>query len=624
MFQIEGRELTMTFDPETLCLQIGFHQSVWRQNDGTGAFIEYHCGQEIQKVTFQSAGRQEHRYFQTGVGRGIASVYSGFQVEGVEIGLELHTRVWMETAGEALCFELITHEEPIGKIRRIVWPGPFELSGDGADCYSVLPMRQGILIPNRFSRSVETIFDGRFYTMGLYMPWWGQIEGGNGFLAVAETPWDGGCDLHHPAGGPTALAPAWFPTLSKMEYRRVIRYFFQRDCDNNLLCKRYREYVRQKGRLMTLRQKMARNPKLGQLIGSSIVTDMICVHIEPQSQFYQADAPEQNDRLTTFDQMAEKLARLKARGAGRVYFHMDGWGSRGYDNLHPDILPPCEEAGGWDGLRRLSETCAELGYLLALHDEYISFYKKAETYREDQVVCDREGRILSECVWFGGEQSYLCSELAPFYLRRNYTRIREQGIRLDGTYLDGFTAAPVYECAHEEHRMNRRECLEKRKECLSIQSAQGYLVSSEEAVDALLPELDLVHHAPYGRGRGEEPFDVGEIKGIPVPLLNLVYHDCLVIPWSTGRGAAGIPPGEEGFLHGLLNGGLPYLSLEAGEAEIKRLSVMCRLQERVALCEMVRHEFLDSTGKRQRTTFSDGTTVEVDFARDQYTILPPL
>ena len=42
------------------------------------------------------------------------------------------------------------------------------------------------------------------------------------------------------------------------------------------------------------------------------------------------------------------------------------------------------------------------------------------------------------------------------------------------------------------------------------------------------------------------------------------------------------------------------------------------------LLEMTRHEFLDPSRRRQRTTFADGTRVTVDFDRDTWDVEPPL
>ena len=120
--------------------------------------------------------------------------------------------------------------------------------------------------------------------------------------------------------------------------------------------------------------------------------------------------------------------------------------------------------------------------------------------------------------------------------------------------------------------------------------------------------------------------------GIPVPLFNLVYHDCVIEPWMMDK----LSDTEDLMLYALLNGGAPYLirdgayantdgSFSEGAAlemkeNIRRCEVVAGLHEKVAKCEMVKHELLDDTGMKQRTTFSDGTTVTVDFAANHYEI----
>jgi len=51
---------------------------------------------------------------------------------------------------------------------------------------------------------------------------------------------------------------------------------------------------------------------------------------------------------------------------------------------------------------------------------------------------------------------------------------------------------------------------------------------------------------------------------------------------------------------------------------------MCALHERVGLLEMTKHEFLDKSRRRQRTTFADGTTVTIDLDKQTFDISPPL
>jgi hypothetical protein len=102
---------------------------------------------------------------------------------------------------------------------------------------------------------------------------------------------------------------------------------------------------------------------------------------------------------------------------------------------------------------------------------------------------------------------------------------------------------------------------------------------------------------------------------VPVPLFNLVYHDAIITPYA---------PND---LRGFLNGGLPQIRLSPDMSEQERLRIdrMRRLHERLALTELMNHEFLDGDKHRiERTTFSDGTNVTVDWDKNGVTIEPEL
>lgn len=122
-------------------------------------------------------------------------------------------------------------------------------------------------------------------------------------------------------------------------------------------------------------------------------------------------------------------------------------------------------------------------------------------------------------------------------------------------------------------------------------------------------------------------------EGIPVPLFNLVYHDCVVEPWMMDK----ISEKEDLMLYALLNGGAPYLIREGAYAntdgafesefsfrlkeQAKRCEVVAKLHEKVAKQEMVRHELLTEDGTRQKSIFADGTEVVVDFEKNTYEII---
>jgi hypothetical protein len=102
-------------------------------------------------------------------------------------------------------------------------------------------------------------------------------------------------------------------------------------------------------------------------------------------------------------------------------------------------------------------------------------------------------------------------------------------------------------------------------------------------------------------------------KGVPVPLFNLVYHDAIITPYA---------PND---LRGYLNGGLPQARLapDVSQDDRTRIERMRRLHERIALTELTDHEFLDGEKRRiERSTFSDGTKVTVDWDKNAVTIEP--
>ncbi len=82
----------------------------------------------------------------------------------------------------------------------------------------------------------------------------------------------------------------------------------------------------------------------------------------------------------------------------------------------------------------------------------------------------------------------------------------------------------------------------------------------------------------------------------------------------------GIPDGDAGRLHCLLNAGLPYVHPGSSDEQIARVQEAAELARRCGTLEMVRHEYLDPTRRLQRTTFGDGTTVTVNFATKEHAV----
>ncbi len=570
-----------------------------------------------REIPFSAAEKITLDRWETGVGAGIRARYSGFADEALR-DFSFETILWAEYVTGDVYAEWIPLEEGgAGEVlRNTRWPGYLLFEEKREDWYSLLNLQQGVLLPNTWPQPLTRLpFNGQLCSCAAYMPWFGQVGGERGYIAICQTPWDAGYICDHPESGPyTHLSYYWLPVLGRMDGRRIVRYTFLSGCDYNDLCKVYRQYAKETGFLTTLAEKAARNPGVDKLIGAGFVHTGIKTHVARDSDFFDPADPEKNNRVTPFSARTELVRRYHAYGVDKLYLHLDGWGDPGYDNKHPDYLPACIEAGGWEGLRELQDTLHEYGYLLGLHDQYRDYYFAAPSFDRRFGILAPDGSVFEMARWAGGHQSYLCASQAPFYVKRNFSGLFAEGIHPDCSYLDVFTCNEPDECVHPEHRMSRKDCLDFRARCFAYLTSQGIVPSSEEASDWSIRELVFCHYAPYefmmsppGAPR----------KGIPVPLFNLVYHDCLIIPWPMDH----FDGQEDDMLYALLNGGAAYLQKDPAyvgidgafdctaadmEESVKRWQVVSKLQRRVAKMEMCRHQILDGDPLHQRTVFSDG------------------
>ena len=498
------------------------------------------------------------------------------------------------------------------EFRSIQWPKPLEI-GNRADDLSVIPCMQGMIVPGNWEQKIRQrdLCNSRT----LYMPWWGQIHEGHGVLTILESSDDAGVAYDHRGTRGTRIEALSYASMRKLRYPRWIRCVFDDAATHVTFAKRYRRYVQEAGRFVSLAEKRVRTPRLDAVIGRPVVHLGALYHNVEESHYYNKERLEANHALQTFESLAGQLRGLKAKGIGEAYVHLDGWGFFGYDNGHPDPLPPGEEQGGWDGLRRFADTCDELGWVFATHDQYRDFYFTSVSFDDRLVALHADGGREEHSTWCGGPQTILSAVFAPGYVRRNHDLFSEHGIKVRGAYLDVFAIVPLEESYAPAHPMTRTDCAAYRAQCFNLLRARGYVVSSEEPVDRFVPVLDLVHHGPYSF------FSEEGYVGIPVPLFNLVYHDSILLPWSTeDDGGWGIPKGDAGWNHCLLNAGMPYVTPGADAARIERVQMASELARRCSTLEMTNHEFLDGSFRKQRTTFSDGTRVTVDFASKECSI----
>jgi len=608
---VETPTLTLAVTREDLRMTVTTPDTTWRFSPCDDGDI-VHGGNAFSLL---SARARQAEPFHTGYSAGMRLHFSNFP-KAPDLGLYLTAYL----SGTELVFDLVA-DETGQELESINWPKAVELPSS-EDTLTVCPVMQGALIPGNWPQEIH--YANLANSREFYMPWWGHIVDGHGIMAIMETSDDAGGACDHPAGGPTRMAPRWYASLGQLRYIRTIRYVFQPDTTYVSFAKRHRRHVRETNRFVSLREKCLRTPVLRTVVGTPVIHMGSLYHYVLEASMHNTEMREANHQFTSFDDLAGNLRSLKSAGLEHAYVHLDGWGFYGYDSAHPDPLPVGYEQGGWDGLRRFAKTCEDLDYFFAVHDQYRDLYFNAVSFDDRLTVTDLKGERFEVSQWCGGKQTFLSPRYAREYVRRNYDLFAEHGIPVQGSYLDVFAVWPLDESAQPGCPVTRTDCARYRRECFDLLRSRGLVVSSEEPTDYIVGAIDMVHHAPFGLHphvwAGEEAL------GIPVPLFSLVYHDSLIVPWDLRQsGAWGVPKGMAAHLHCLLHAGSPYAAPPYGASAaepfpLELVREAADLAKHCAFLEMTNHEFLSPERTKQRTTFSDGTRVTVDFANGEYDI----
>ena len=361
---IKGAHRAVTLSESDLAVTVKSGANLWTMRPSQPDELTIESDGKRSTMALTSAGRLEVSPYDTGRLTGVKITLADFKGEGKPLDCSLQLFICLEGTTEELVCEVVPTEVS-ARIKELRWPKAFEPTTVDA---TVIPAMQGMLLPTSWPRAVF-LYDPMTYGRGLYMPWWGAQKGKAAAVLILETPEDAGCYMTHPAGGPTLMEVKWVHSLGKLGYARRARIAFFDEGDYVTCAKRYRTHVIDTGKFISLKEKIARSPIVAKLIGSPVVHTGILTNIQPASNYYDKADPAKNHQFVTFDARAAELEKLAKAGVKRAYVHLDGWGFRGYDNLHPDILPPSPEAGGYEAMKRLADTCDKLGYVFAIHDQ---------------------------------------------------------------------------------------------------------------------------------------------------------------------------------------------------------------------------------------------------------------
>ena len=569
----------------------------------------------------------------------IISVYDGFKVLGKRIDIKFIVEARILDGGK-VDFSIEAENEEGVDVKAVSFPQSFNAKQyDGKNSYTVDSMRQGFLLPDTNKKNINKLFFmtkrwRKINTPEASLPLWGRVCDGHGYCGILENSID--ASLFSSIGKNFAFLTSvnWLGSLGKLAYKRVCHMHFYDECDYNTFAKEFRAQEIAQGNFVSIDEKIKQNPKVKELVGAPIIQWKIMQKNDKKSKQY-ADTHIKKIFNYTFAESEEMFKQFKDCGLEKAYINIAGWGRDGYDNLHPYVLPFAEEAGGTEGMQSLNKTCRELGYIFGLEDQYRDYYlKNKEVYDKELAVKNINGKSKVLKNTAGGKHTFLCATAAKQFIERTYSEIEDADINVDGVQLDGFGSSELDECYNVDHTMTREDCMNARANCFNFFREKGVIACADEVGVHTVKYVDLVKHAPYELSKQEKGLQLG----VAVPLVNLVYHDSVFVPWNVeGIGGWGIPKNESGKLHCILNGQNPYFNNsmkvmpredeERVMARISAIKDVCQVNELVYNAEMLKHEFIfdeevDSKNKfsKQRTTFSNGVVITVNFKDNTYTV----
>ncbi len=639
---ITGKKNKVTLNKKNLSLKVNDGTTNWEMfpSDNNDLIIKSN-GKEY-KSRLADAGEINIEKYETGFKSGVKILLSNLKDTNQHIfDLSLVLTLCLEGDAEDMVCDVMAIE---GEALVVQLDWPKALDAHEVD-YTLIPTGRGNLIPGNWPKFYHPFYDvpglGEKNITGdttsiiqanhiecWSMSWWGFKKGNSSMILIVETPNDAGYQFEHPAGGPTVIGPRWYATLGHFRYPRSIRMCFIKNGNYVTLSKRYRKYVQDIGQFVSLKEKIARQPLVEKLIGAAHLRPYVML----QKRTFTAipalsydmykpthEEPEKEGEVSvmTFDQLADQLRELKTRGVDNIHVVLCAWTNKGYDMGHPDPLPPAPEAGGWEAYKRYIKTCDELGYTYVNDDQYRDYYVNAHSWdpqfaihEEDSVGRPlifpgtrfekfwKEGQVPLMNYWAGGNNGYLNARFGYGHLKKNYNLMFKHGIRMKGIFFDVMGYVPPTEDFNPEHPQSRTDCMNSRALMFNWARNNLGIVGTEDGADWVVPYVDYTSVAIEG-------------KCIPVPLYNLVYHDAII----TQEGSFQNP------LRCIMNAG--YVQIDSDyEKEINQ--VVTTLQKRVGLLEMTNHEFLDDTFRKERSTFSDGTSVTIDRDAGTWIIDPPL
>ncbi len=340
-----------------------------------------------------------------------------------------------------------------------------------------------------------------------------------------------------------------------------------------------------------------------------------------------------------FDRVGELMDAFHARGIDKAEFCLVGWNISGHDGRWPQAFPVDERLGGEGKLRALIAHAKELGYHITCHTNSGDAYSIAEGFCEDWLQRNADGQTVATQGWFwaGGRAYQLCPKKAWELAERTLPKVAELGF-YGLHYIDVLGLHPLKECYATDHPLTYQDTKDYYHKIAALTKKLFGGYSSEGAREHFCDALDYALYITFHDYTN--PNALPALADERIPLWQIVYHGIVLANPYTATVNAPVK-GREGVLKLYEYGGRPSLyyysrfvtekedntindwmgkadflmttdeqlnkTADLAAALYREYKPMARLQSMF----INKHEKLSDSVCR--TTYSDGTTVTVDY-----------
>ncbi|MCK4401054.1 hypothetical protein KAW08_01970 [bacterium] len=488
----------------------------------------------------------------------------------------------------------------------------------------VLPYKAGLLLS--FPRE-DTILQDDWIYGSLTMPIFGVLRNKNGLACIIETPFD--CRVKTSANQlpdeNVGISPIFVFENKRLNYERMLDYFFVSNATYVDIAKVYRKRLIEKGRFVSLKQKIEENPEVEKLVGAVVWKHNVFCNERPEGvkkdySLYVRDSKQAVMEGKPANWTAKELfATAKERGFDRLVVYNTGWNCGGFDSMYPTKFQPNPLRGTEEDFKRIASWARSLndGYIFSIHDNYSEAYKNSSEWNSGYIIKNRGGGAVGIGIWRGGRSYSICPSDAVKFAKRNIPRIAAM-LGRGSIYIDVLGCVALKECFDKKHPMTKEQDAQRRYDIFTMAKKHlGSVASESSPLDFLCGIIDIGAFFPI---HANFNLFTDLQRPIPIPLFQLVYHDSVLNYTSESYTKF---YGDEYLLYVALYNLLPF-SLEDISLRLSR-----ELRETYK-AEMTSHKFITEpkitfskdgcfwTEGVQETNFSDGTTVIANFNKEPY------